>query len=61
MKKENDEIIQKILSKNSNIHLEKIDIIQKENINIVKGINDKTITILPNEYFEGFYIAKLVK
>ena len=61
LKKENDEIIQKILSKNSNIHLEKIDIIQKENINIVKGINDKTITILPNEYFEGFYIAKLVK
>ena len=29
LKKENDEIIQKILSKNSNIHLEKIDIIQK--------------------------------
>ena len=61
LKKENDEIIQKVLSQNSNIHLEKIDIIQKENINIVKGINDKTITILPNEYFEGFYIAKLVK
>ena len=61
LKKENDEMIQKILSQNSNIHLEKIDIIQKENINIVKGINDKTITILPDENFEGFYIAKLVK
>lgn len=54
-------MIQKILSQNSNIHLEKIDIIEKENINIVKGINDKTITILPDENFEGFYIAKLVK
>ena len=61
LKKENDEMIQKILSQNSNIHLEKIDIIEKENINIVKGINDKTITILPDENFEGFYIAKLVK
>ena len=61
LKKENDEMIQKILSQNSNIHLEKIDIIKKENINIVKGINDKTITILPDENFEGFYIAKLVK
>ena len=61
LKKENDEMIQKILSQNSNIHLEKIDIIEKENINIVKGINDKTITILPDEKFEGFYIAKLVK
>ena len=61
LKKENDEMIQKALSQNSNIHLEKIDIIEKENINIVKGINDKTITILPDENFEGFYIAKLVK
>ena len=61
LKKENDEMIQKVLSQNSNIHLEKIDIIEKENINIVKGINDKTITILPDENFEGFYIAKLVK
>ena len=61
LKKENDKMIQKVLSQNSNIHLKKIDIIQKENINIVKGINDKTITILPDENFEGFYIAKLVK
>ena len=61
LKKENNEMIQKVLSQNSNIHLEKIDIIEKENINIVKGINDKTITILPDENFEGFYIAKLVK
>ena len=60
-KKENDEIIQKVISQNPNIRLEKIDILNKENININKGIEGKTITILPNEYFEGFYIAKLVK
>ena len=60
-KKENDEIIQKVISQNPNIRLEKIDILNKENIHMIKGIEDKTITILPNEYFEGFYIAKLVK
>ena len=60
-KKENDEIIQKVISQNPNIRLEKIDILNKENINMIKGIEEKTITILPNEYFEGFYIAKLVK
>ena len=60
-KKENDEIIQKVISQNHNIRLEKIDILNKENINMIKGIDGKTITILPNEYFEGFYIAKLVK
>ena len=61
LKKENDEIIQKVISQNPNIRLEKIDILNKENINMIKGIDGKTITILPNEYFEGFYIAKLVK
>ena len=61
LKKENDEIIQKVISQNPDIRLEKIDILNKENININIGIEGKTITILPNEYFEGFYIAKLVK
>ena len=61
LKKENDEIIQKVISQNPNIRLEKIEILNKENINMIKGIDGKTITILPNEYFEGFYIAKLVK
>ena len=59
-----ESLIEKVLERD-NIKIiedcEFLDIIEKENINIVKGINDKTITILPDENFEGFYIAKLVK
>ena len=61
LNKENDEIIKKIISQNPNIHLEEINISENNDLKIVRGIDNKTITILPNEKFEGFYIAKLVK
>ena len=61
LEKENDEIIKKIITRNTNIHLEKIELLQNNDLKIVKGIENKTITILPDKKFEGFYIAKLVK
>lgn len=61
---ENEEIIDYAL-KNFNVRIDKINIDLHNTIKgNTKGVNEKlseTLKIVPNENFEGFYIAKLIK
>lgn len=57
-KEENDEVIKQVLNKN--IVLVPIELPKMENIEYLPSM-DGTITVMPNEYFEGFFIAKLRK
>ncbi|MGL4451557.1 MAG: 16S rRNA (cytosine(967)-C(5))-methyltransferase RsmB [Sarcina sp.] len=57
-KRENEDIIERFLSRNRDASIEKAFIGQNDNI-IYNG--DGSITILPNEYMDGFFMVKLKK
>ena len=59
LKEENEDIIKKILQENNDITLEPI--LPLEDLPILKNTLDGTITLYPNKYYEGFFIAKLKK
>lgn len=54
---ENEDIIKRILKENDNIVLEPIT--PFNNLPILSNKLEGTITLYPNEYYEGFFIAKL--
>jgi len=58
LKEENELIIKELLDENSNLVLENIQI---PNIKTLPSIIDGVITIQPNEYYEGFFVAKIKK
>lgn len=66
---ENEEIIDYALNKYNDLRLEKIDLDIKNSIRGLTKYKDKNyneelykaIRIIPNEYMEGFFIAKLIK
>ncbi|MGL5379578.1 RsmB/NOP family class I SAM-dependent RNA methyltransferase [Clostridium sp.] len=66
---ENEEIIEYILNKHSDLKLEKINLDYKNVIPGLKGYKDKnyikdmnkSLRIIPNDVMEGFFIAKLKK
>ncbi|MGL5615662.1 MAG: 16S rRNA (cytosine(967)-C(5))-methyltransferase RsmB [Sarcina sp.] len=57
-KRENEEIIERFLDNNKDCKVEKVFI--GEGDNIIYNI-DGSITILPNEFMDGFFMAKLKK
>lgn len=57
-KGENEEIIDNFLRKHEDCYVEKINLPKRDNI--LYNTNG-TITILPNKYMDGFFIAKLIK
>ncbi len=57
LKEENEKIIEKFLDKAEIICLEKF---KDSKINYLPSLNG-TITVCPNSYYEGFFIAKLKK
>ena len=60
LKKENEQVINYILEKYSNIELVPLEKIEYENIEYLDS-KEGTITVMPNKYYEGFFIAKLKK
>ena len=60
-KKENEDNISYILNKYNNLRLEAIDIEQYVNMEILPTKYNGTICIKPNNYFEGFFVAKIIK
>ncbi len=58
LKEENELIIKELLDENPNLELDSINI---PNIKTLSSILDGTITIMPNEYYEGFFVAKIKK
>jgi NOL1/NOP2/sun family putative RNA methylase len=60
LKKENEDVINYILEKYSNIELVPLEKIEYKNIEYLDS-KEGTITVMPNKYYEGFFIAKLKK
>lgn len=61
LKEENEEIIKYILNKYNNIKLDYIDYNKYKDIPILSSELEGTLTILPNKYYEGFFVAKLIR
>ena len=58
LKEENEEVLKTVLNKN--VVLEKINLdISKDNL--LPSLYDEVLTIKPNKYYEGFFIAKIKK
>ena len=56
-KEENEQNIEWFLNKHKNCTLEKVFIGDGDNLRYENGM----LTVLPNEYMDGFFIAKLKK
>lgn len=61
LKEENEEIIKYILNKYNNIKLDYIDYNKYKDIPVLSSELEGTLTILPNKYYEGFFVAKLIR
>ena len=57
-KRENEDVIERFMGRNKDASVEKVFIGQNDNI-IYNG--DGSVTILPNEYMDGFFMVKLKK
>ena len=57
LKEENEKILEKIKSQAEVIPIEEFN---DKNIKYLEGL-DGTLTVCPNSYYEGFFIAKLMK
>ena len=60
-KEENEDNISYILNKYHNLILEPINKEQYTDMELLPTIYDETICIEPNNYFEGFFVAKIIK
>lgn len=61
LKSENDEIIKYLLENNSNAEIIHLNLSDYKSLPIIKNDIPGTITIMPNELYEGFYIAQIKK
>ena len=61
LKSENDEIIKYLLNNNANAEIIHLNLSNYQDLPIVKNDIPGTLTILPNELYEGFYIAQIKK
>ena len=61
MVNENEEVINYILNKYPNLQLVKLNILNDTSIPLLPSTLNEVITVMPTKYYEGFFIAKLVK
>ncbi len=60
LKQENEEIIEKAL-KNVNARILPIEFNAKEELPLLPTNINGTMCVMPNEFYEGFFIAKICK
>ena len=60
LKEENEDVLEKVLNKN-NAEIVPIDFKGKENLPLLPTKLEGTICVMPNELYEGFFIAKIRK
>lgn len=60
LKQENEEIIEKAL-KNVNARILPIEFNAKEELPLLPTNINGTMCVMPNEFYEGFFIAKIYK
>ena len=60
LKEENEENVKKLMDK-YNLEIIPIDVNKYEGIELLPVSIDGTMCVCPNEYYEGFFVAKLKK
>ena len=61
LKQENDEVIKYLLENNHNAEIIHLNLSDFNELPIIKNSVPGTLTIMPNELYEGFYIAQIKK
>ena len=61
LKEENEEIVKYLLDNNSNAEIIHLDLFTYQDLPILKNNIPGTLTLYPNEYYEGFFIAQIKK
>ncbi len=61
LKKENEDVINYVLSKYSNMELVSIDKSRYKNIELLPSSVKECLKVMPNKYYEGFFVAKFRK
>ena len=61
LKKENDEVVKYLLENNPNAEIIHLNLTDYQDLPIIKNDIPGTLTISPNELYEGFYIAQIKK
>jgi len=61
LKEENDEIIKYLLDNNPNAEIIHLNLTDYQDLPIIKNDIPGTLTIMPTELYEGFYIAQIKK
>ncbi len=58
---ENDEVIKYLLDNNPNAEIIHLNLTNYQDLPIIKNDIPGTLTLIPNELYEGFYIAQIKK
>ena len=61
LKQENEDVINYILNKNDNLELIEISKDKYHDIELLPNTIDKALKVMPNKYYEGFFVCKLRK
>ena len=61
LKSENDEVIKYLLDNNPNAEIIHLNLTEYQELPVIKNDIPGTLTIRPNELYEGFYIAQIKK
>jgi NOL1/NOP2/sun family putative RNA methylase len=61
LKEENEEVVKYLLDNNSNAEIIHLDLSNYQGLPILKNSIPGTLTLYPNEYYEGFFIAQIKK
>ena len=61
LKQENDEVVKYLLDNNPNAEIIHLNLNGYESLPTLKNDIPGTLTLYPNEYYEGFYIAQIKK
>ena len=61
LKEENEDIIKNLLDNNSNAEIIHLDLTNYQDLPILKNSLPGTVTLYPNEEYEGFFIAQIKK
>lgn len=61
LKEENEKVLQAVLKDNPNIEIVPLDLDNYKDLPLLPVLLPGTLCVMPNEYYEGFFVAKLLK
>ena len=61
LKEENEKVLQAVLKDNPNIEIVPLNLDNYKDLPLLPVLLPGTLCVMPNEYYEGFFVAKLLK